>query len=346
MSEIIEIYPHTLKWTTYLFQILTIWATSLHFSFDTGCIFCSLKASTKMYLFCIGTNTAAFRTFRLSSQVLDKARVHRHPALDSRLTWPKWSEPNMRSPPPSVSPGINLSAGQGLNIQITASPTSLICVTDQNTIFRPTSPSSTLFVEFILNSFSIYGHKWMLSFHGSHLDSNVGSPSLHAPFSADLAPESTNTWGRGWRSSKWAVEAKLHPKIPSVTMGENTKTSRRGSAPDPKRTMSTEKRDIFIGIRSQDEFSWTSGGSPLVWWLMVQIKAGRQVTGAAIEGLHIGVASWHPPALCQSDPRIFYQVIPGSKYQRWITQHLLLSDLSPIIAFHWLCDSLTYAFKT
>ena len=73
-------------------------------------------------------------------------------------------------------------------------------------------------------------------------------------------------------------------------------------------------------VQSQDEFSWTSGGSPLVWWLMVQIKAGRQVTGAAIEGLHIGVASWHPPALCQSDPRIFYQVLPGSKYQRWITQ--------------------------
>ena len=72
---------------------------SLHFSFDIGCTFCSLKASTKMHLFWIGTNTAAFRTLRLSSQVLDKARVHRHPALDSRLTWPKWSEPNMRSPP-------------------------------------------------------------------------------------------------------------------------------------------------------------------------------------------------------------------------------------------------------
>ena len=136
-----------------------LWVMSLHFSFEIECTFCSLKASTKMYLFCIGTNTASFRTFRLSSQVLDKARVYRHPGLDSRLTWPKWSEPNMRSPPPSVSPGINLSAGQGLNIQITASPTSLICVTDQNTIFRPTSPSSTLFVEFILNSFSIYGHK-------------------------------------------------------------------------------------------------------------------------------------------------------------------------------------------
>jgi len=54
---------------------------------------------------------------------------------------------------------------------------------------------------------------------------------------------------------------------------------------------------------------------------MVQIKAGRQVTEAAIEGLHIGVvASWHP--LCQSDPRIFYQVLHGSKYQRWITQQL------------------------
>ena len=159
MSDIIEIYPPTLKWITYLFQILTIWAMSLHFSFDIGCTFCSLKASTKMHLFCIGTNTAAFRTLRLSSQVLDKARVHRHPALDSRLTWPKWSEPNMRPPPPSVSPGINLSAGQGLNIQITASPTSLICVTDRNTIFRPTSPSSTLFVEFILNSFTTYEHK-------------------------------------------------------------------------------------------------------------------------------------------------------------------------------------------
>ena len=158
-QRLLKYIPNTLKWITYLFQILTIWAKSLHFSFDIGCTFCSLKASTKMHLFWIGTNTAAFRTLSLSSQVLDKARVHRHPALDSRLTWPKWSEPNMRSPPPSVSPGINLSAGQGLNIQITASPTSLICVTDQNTIFRPTSPSSTLFVEFILNSFSTYEHK-------------------------------------------------------------------------------------------------------------------------------------------------------------------------------------------
>ena len=99
-QRLLKYIPNTLKWITYLFQILTIWAMSLHFSFDIGCTFCSLKASTKMHLFWIGTNTAAFRTLRLSSQGLDKARVHRHPALDSRLTWPKWSQPNMRSPPP------------------------------------------------------------------------------------------------------------------------------------------------------------------------------------------------------------------------------------------------------
>ena len=196
--------------------------------------------------------------------MLDKARVHRHPALDSRLTWPKWSEPNMRSPPlrsrqESTCPPVKVSIYK-LQLHPLLLFVSRTKIQSSGRHHRPQLFSWNLYSTRSAHmSISV-----MLYFHGSHLDSNVGSPSLHAPFSADLAPESTNTWGGGWRSSKLAVEAKLHPKIASVTIGENTKTTRRGSAPDPKRTMSTEKRDIFIGIRSQDEFSWTSGGSPLV----------------------------------------------------------------------------------
>ena len=159
---------------------------SLHFSFDIGCTFCSLKASTEMHLFWIGTNSAAFRTLRLSSQVLDKTRVHRHPAFDSRLTWPKWSEPNMRSPPlrsrqESTCPPVKVSIYK-LQLHPLLLFVSRTKIQSSGRHHRPQLFSWDLYSTRSAHmSISV-----MLYFHGSHLDSNVGSPSLHASFSADL----------------------------------------------------------------------------------------------------------------------------------------------------------------